>query len=161
MEKRKSFVACSLVKENPTNLNPFEASLKARQSEDDNHDDTSTLGNNRPSDAHHSKGQGTVLRCLHKDAMNIHDMHEKPGDPETILDEGDCGRERLKRHRIEMAGRVWIPDIWGQEELLKDWIDCSAFDSSLVPGGIMSARASLVEEGRRANSGALRIQYRC
>uniref|UniRef100_A0A803P644 Uncharacterized protein n=1 Tax=Cannabis sativa TaxID=3483 RepID=A0A803P644_CANSA len=35
----------------------------------------------------------------------------------------DNGRERLKRHRIEMGGRVWIPDIWGQEDLLKDWID--------------------------------------
>ncbi|KAK9291290.1 hypothetical protein L1049_009479 [Liquidambar formosana] len=56
------------------------------------------------------------------------------------------GRERLKRHQVEVAGQVWIPDIWGQEELLKDWIDCSAFDSSLVPNGIMSARAALVQE---------------
>ncbi|OVA06011.1 hypothetical protein BVC80_1707g117 [Macleaya cordata] len=71
------------------------------------------------------------------------------------------GREKLKRHRIEVAGRVWIPDLWGQEELLKDWIDCSAFDASLFPNGIMSARAALVEEGRRANSGGLRIENRC
>lgn len=73
----------------------------------------------------------------------------------------DSGRERLKRHRVEVAGRVWIPDIWGQEELLNDWIDCSAFDASLVPKGIMSARAALVEEGRRANSSGLRIVNRC
>lgn len=75
--------------------------------------------------------------------------------------EEDNERERLKRHRIEVAGRVWIPDIWGQEDLLKDWIDCSAFDACLVPKGIMSAREALVEEGRRATSGRLRIENRC
>ncbi|KAL6559199.1 hypothetical protein OROHE_006568 [Orobanche hederae] len=58
------------------------------------------------------------------------------------------GRERLKRQRVEIAGRVWIPDIWGQEDFLKDWIDCSAFDASLVNSSIMSARDSLVEEGK-------------
>lgn len=73
----------------------------------------------------------------------------------------DGGRERLKKHRVEVAGRVWIPDIWGQEDLLKDWIDCSAFDASLVPTGIMSAREALAEEGRRANSSGLRIENRC
>lgn len=71
------------------------------------------------------------------------------------------GRERLKRHRIDVAGRVWIPDIWGQEEMLKDWIDCSAFNASLVPRGIMSARAALVQEGRRALSDGLRVENRC
>ncbi|XP_059646700.1 uncharacterized protein LOC132293290 [Cornus florida] len=73
------------------------------------------------------------------------------------------GRERLKRHRIEMAGRTWIPDIWGQEELLKDWIDCTKFDdASLVTNNvIMSARAALVQEGRRANSSRFRIENRC
>ncbi|KAL6005257.1 hypothetical protein ACLOJK_005819 [Asimina triloba] len=63
----------------------------------------------------------------------------------------NCGREKLQRHRSDVAGRVWIPDLWGQEELLKDWIDCAAFDSSLVPSGIMSAKEALVEECRRAN----------
>uniref|UniRef100_A0A5B6YNK6 Protein BIC1 n=1 Tax=Davidia involucrata TaxID=16924 RepID=A0A5B6YNK6_DAVIN len=73
----------------------------------------------------------------------------------------DTGRERLKRHRVEVAGRVWIPDLWGQEELLKDWTDCTAFDASLVNTSIMSARAALVQEGRRANSSGLRIVNRC
>ncbi|GFZ02492.1 hypothetical protein Acr_15g0011020 [Actinidia rufa] len=72
------------------------------------------------------------------------------------------GRERLKRHRVEVAGGVWIPDMWGQEELLKDWIDCTAFDASLVKSNIMSARAALVQEGRlRASSSGLRIENRC
>ena len=38
-------------------------------------------------------------------------------------------RERLKRHRTEVA-EVWIPDMWGQEHFLKDWIDCTSFDAS-------------------------------
>ncbi|XP_023540183.1 protein BIC1-like [Cucurbita pepo subsp. pepo] len=75
--------------------------------------------------------------------------------------EEEGGRERLKRHRREMAGRVWIPDIWGQEELLKEWIDCSGFDACLFPTGIGLARAALVEEGRRANNGGFRVENRC
>ncbi|KAG1331029.1 putative protein BIC1-like, partial [Cocos nucifera] len=73
----------------------------------------------------------------------------------------DHGRERLKRHRMEMAGRVWIPEIWGQERLLKDWIDCEAFDRFLVPKGLMLAREALMEDCRRANSGPLGIENRC
>lgn len=69
----------------------------------------------------------------------------------------ESGRERLKRHRVEMAGRVWIPDIWGHEDLLKDWIDCTVFDSALGNKTIMSARAALVQEGRST----LRIENRC
>ncbi|KAL9332091.1 hypothetical protein ACSQ67_001701 [Phaseolus vulgaris] len=75
--------------------------------------------------------------------------------------EEDSGRERLKRHRVEVAGRVWIPDMWGQEELLKDWIDCSAFDAPLVPSRIATAREALVEECTRANAAGLRIENRC
>eukprot|EP00262_Sarcandra_glabra_P004856 TRINITY_DN160_c0_g2_i1.p1 TRINITY_DN160_c0_g2~~TRINITY_DN160_c0_g2_i1.p1 ORF type:complete len:136 (-),score=12.85 TRINITY_DN160_c0_g2_i1:115-522(-) len=71
------------------------------------------------------------------------------------------GLEKLQRHRIEIAGRVWIPEIWGQEELMKDWIDCETFDRTLVPKGIMSARQALVEECRRANSSGLRIENPC
>ncbi|CAH8362605.1 unnamed protein product [Eruca vesicaria subsp. sativa] len=73
----------------------------------------------------------------------------------------DTGREKLKKHRREIAGRVWIPETWGQEELLKDWIDCSTFDTYLVPTGISSARAALVEEARRAASASGGIHNRC
>lgn len=76
------------------------------------------------------------------------------------------GRDRLKRHRHEVAGRVWIPEIWGQEELLKDWIDCSAFDDATWMNNnnnIMSARTALVEERRRAANSTcrLRIENSC
>lgn len=71
-------------------------------------------------------------------------------------------RERLKRHRVEVAGRVWIPEIWGQEELLKDWIDCTAFDAPLIPSKITMARAALVQQGAaRANAAPLSIDNRC
>ncbi|KAG6479929.1 hypothetical protein ZIOFF_063405 [Zingiber officinale] len=57
----------------------------------------------------------------------------------TVAEEAaaaESGRERLKRHRTEMGGRVWIPEIWGQESLLKDWTDGSVFDRPLVPKGL-------------------------
>ncbi|KAI4318833.1 hypothetical protein MLD38_032497 [Melastoma candidum] len=86
---------------------------------------------------------------------------EEKGD--TCEGEGEhdllaSGRERLKRHRTEVAGRVWIPETWGQEEFLMDWVDCTVFDSSMVPSQIISARAALVDEGRRrASSPVLQV----
>ncbi|KAJ8899585.1 hypothetical protein K2173_018559 [Erythroxylum novogranatense] len=180
MDKRKSFLICSLVKENPTKMKPFEEqglaekdyqesghnnqgeapslSIKSCQLESSHENGSSKCSS---SDAHQSKDEQIPL--LGVTGGSIEEVLEKePSGPEaTILKEDVCGRERLKRHRIEVGGRVWIPEIWGQEELLKDFIDCSAFDSSLVHSGIMSARAALVEEGRRTNSRGLRIQYRC
>lgn len=75
----------------------------------------------------------------------------------------ESARERLKRHRVEMAGRVWIPDIWGQEDLLKDWIDCTTFDASLVNNTIMSARAALMQPRSPPANHLLRtrIENRC
>lgn len=65
----------------------------------------------------------------------------------TVEAEEESGREKLKRHRVEMAGRVWIPDIWGQEEFLKDWIDCTTFDPPLISSAkIVTARTALVQE---------------
>ncbi|OWM73655.1 protein BIC1 [Punica granatum] len=73
-----------------------------------------------------------------------------------------CGRERLKRHRTEVAGRVMIPDTWGQENFLRDWIEYSTFDALLEPKGISSAREALMAEGQqRAASQRLRIESRC
>ncbi|XP_050371009.1 protein BIC2-like [Argentina anserina] len=76
------------------------------------------------------------------------------------------GRERLKRHQDEVAGHVMIPDSWGKEELLKDWIDYSQFDALLVPTGLSSAREALAIEGRRrasklASQRVMRIEGRC
>ncbi|MFS8002356.1 putative protein BIC [Helianthus anomalus] len=68
--------------------------------------------------------------------------------PPSVPAVEESGRDRLKRHRVEMAGRAWIPDTWGHEDFLKDWIDCTVFDSSLGNNTIMSARAALMQEGR-------------
>lgn len=75
---------------------------------------------------------------------------------DTVLEV--TGREKLKRHRIEMAGRVLIPETWNQEEFLKNWSDCSAFDASLVHARILSARAALVEERRRVGQEGVRFK---
>jgi len=62
----------------------------------------------------------------------------------------ESARERLKRHRTDMAGRVRIPDMWGQERLLKDWVDCAVFDRPAgrlldrLPRACMQLRSSQV-----------------
>ncbi|KAL5216706.1 hypothetical protein ABZP36_008107 [Zizania latifolia] len=96
--------------------------------------------------------------------------HEQEQD--SAVDDGqESTRERLKRHRREMAGRVWVPDMWGQEKLLKDWVDCAVFDRPLVPPDLLTARRALVAEccARRpdrtappaAGSSPLRVQNGC
>nr|CAN80332.1 hypothetical protein VITISV_018276 [Vitis vinifera] len=91
----------------------------------------------------------------------VGDVSKEPIKTEALASSEDSGRERLKRHRVEVAGSVGIPDMWGQEELMKDWVDCSVFDASLVTSRIMSARAALVAEGRRPSPSGLRIENRC
>ncbi|RLN07129.1 uncharacterized protein C2845_PM11G06580 [Panicum miliaceum] len=83
----------------------------------------------------------------------------------------ESARERLKRHRTEMAGRVRIPDMWGQERLLKDWVDCAVFDRPLAATtGLLTARDALVAECAAARRPAvahgpagrtLRVQNGC
>ncbi|KAF8029347.1 hypothetical protein BT93_E1901 [Corymbia citriodora subsp. variegata] len=89
------------------------------------------------------------------------DHHKQEEEQQQEEEEEEEGRERLQRHRIEVAGQVYIPEIWGQEELLKDWVDCSVFEDSLVPAKIFSAKAALAEGGRKANSNGLRIDDSC
>ncbi|XP_022745003.1 protein BIC1-like [Durio zibethinus] len=113
-------------------------------------DETARVINNEGSSLEGTSSAPVVVDDVTKEAMRAKELLEE-----------DNGRERLKRHRIEVAGRVWIPEVWSQEELLMDWIDCSVFEASLVPNGILSARAALVDEGRRANSGGFRIENRC
>ncbi|XP_030513729.1 protein BIC1-like [Rhodamnia argentea] len=90
-----------------------------------------------------------------------HHTQEEEEQQEEEEEEEEKGRERLKRHQAEVAGCVGIPEIWGQEELLKDWVDCSVFEASLVPAKIISAKAALAEEGRKANSDGLGIDNSC
>ncbi|KAE8688727.1 hypothetical protein F3Y22_tig00110956pilonHSYRG00079 [Hibiscus syriacus] len=82
---------------------------------------------------HKPSSKPVVVRRVSTLSINSNNMHEK-----------DPGRERLKRHREEVAGRVSIPDKWGKEDLLKDWMDFSSFDSLLAPTGLASARKALM-----------------
>ncbi|KAA8544242.1 hypothetical protein F0562_022254 [Nyssa sinensis] len=89
--------------------------------------------------------------CLASQNQTV-DVAEPKGSPQ------DYGREKLKRHWREVAGRVLIPDKWGHEEILKDWIDYAPFDALLAPSGVMSAREALVEEGRRSSPQGFRVE---
>ncbi|KAK1420779.1 hypothetical protein QVD17_22634 [Tagetes erecta] len=90
----------------------------------------------------------TSFKRTHEEIICIKKMeHEVMEETTTVVVE-ESGRDKLKRHRMEMSGRVWIPDIWGQEDLLNKWIDCTVFDSCVEKTSIMSARDALIQEGR-------------
>ncbi|CAL0321816.1 unnamed protein product [Lupinus luteus] len=78
--------------------------------------------------------------------------------PNTIVnsDKGEeSGRERLKRHREEVMGKVKIPKKWGKEKLLKDWVEYTTFDALFPPHtSIITARDALIADGRRASEAA-------
>lgn len=87
--------------------------------------------------------QSTIESCDPKATSSSPDV--APLSNKAAVEVEDCGRKRLKEHRVEMSGRVWIPDIWGQEDFLKDWVDCNPFDASLVNNNILSARRALIQ----------------
>ncbi|KAL6311491.1 hypothetical protein AAG906_022925 [Vitis piasezkii] len=99
--------------------NPFDASHAESQSQspvtpdESNHDETESQTQSPP----------TVV-----------DATKEPIKTEALASSEDSGRDLLKRHRVEVAGRV---------------------------SRIMSARAALMAEGRRPNSSGLRIENRC
>ncbi|KAI5425487.1 hypothetical protein KIW84_031334 [Lathyrus oleraceus] len=128
---------------------PFLLSTQKRQNHDDQDKDAT---------------QNSSL-CKKEKMASVKDDVDVDAKELTTVDEEEVEevseRERLKRHRVEVAGRVWIPEIWGQEELLKDWIDCTAFDAPLIPSKITMARAALVQQGTaRANAAPLSIDNR-
>ena len=102
---------------------------------------------------------------MEKKASRSREENAECSNSDKLIDEKiseDCSRERLKRHRTEMAGRVWIPETWGQESLLKDWTDCTAFDKSLFPKGLMLAREALVQGCQRADAaGVITVDGSC
>lgn len=141
--------------ENPFSLESSSESKKSRSDEESPHKSHETVvaarqpESTKPNKTREEEEEKEKGMC----AVTV-----PPKSNGTVEESSSIGRERLKRHRVEVAGRVWIPDMWGQEDFLKDWIDCAAFDASLVNSSIMLARDSLVEEARRANSTRLRIQ---
>ncbi|KAM3202081.1 protein BIC1 [Capsicum annuum] len=70
---------------------------------------------------------------------------------------GLWGREKLKSHWREVGGRVYVPEKWGHEGSLREWMDCSSFSTILAPKGIELARKALMCQGKRARSGSTSI----
>lgn len=63
------------------------------------------------------------------------------------------GRERLKRLREEVTmEKVNIPENWGQEPKLKDWMDYTMFDAFFPHSLIVTARDALIANAREAKS---------
>ncbi|KAK4774879.1 hypothetical protein SAY86_009814 [Trapa natans] len=96
------------------------------------------------------KDPPTVQQCCHS-RSNLKFKQRR------VMSQDCFGRERLKRHREEVAGRVMIPDSWGQEIFLKDWIEYSTFDALWEPKRLSLAREALMAEGLQAASQRLRV----
>lgn len=89
-------------------------------------------------------------------------QHKTQNTPTTTTTTSDHGHDhqaminissKISPHDEEINGwkevsRVAIPERWGQEDLLKDWMDYSTFDSLLAPQEAASARQALVAEIR-------------
>ncbi|BAT92080.1 protein BIC1-like [Vigna umbellata] len=75
------------------------------------------------------------------------------------VDVEETGREKLKRLREEvmMMEKVNIPEDWGQEQKLNDWVDYTMFNAFLAPHSlIVSARDALIANACKAKSPRLR-----
>ncbi|XP_014497556.1 protein BIC1 [Vigna radiata var. radiata] len=71
----------------------------------------------------------------------------------------ETGREKLKRLREEvmMMEKVNIPEDWGQEQKLNDWVDYTMFNAFLAPHSlIVSARDALIANACKPKSPRLR-----
>ncbi|KAH7663437.1 hypothetical protein IHE45_14G055400 [Dioscorea alata] len=78
----------------------------------------------------------------------VDDAKKRVGDG---VEEEVEGREKLKRHRrmTMEKGQLGIPEVWGHEELLQCWFDCSAFQSCYSPAGLVGAREALARQRTR------------
>ncbi|KAI5067692.1 hypothetical protein GOP47_0018220 [Adiantum capillus-veneris] len=60
---------------------------------------------------------------------------------------GGCPRDRLQRHRLQVAGSARIPDAWCGEARLREWVSSCEVEDALQPPGLFSARAALISAG--------------
>ncbi|KAK7335633.1 hypothetical protein VNO80_27575 [Phaseolus coccineus] len=98
--------------------------------------------------------KNNTRECKSSDARDNDDKvkDQEEGHSENIGEVGveETGREKLKRLREEvMMEKINIPEDWGQERKLKDWIDCTMFDAFLAPHSlIVSARDALCMQSK-------------
>ncbi|CAJ1956148.1 unnamed protein product [Sphenostylis stenocarpa] len=92
-------------------------------------------------------------------SSDTRDNDDKVKDHEEGHSVEKTGREKLKRLREEVTmEKVNIPEDWGQEQKLKDWMDYTMFDAFFAPHNlIVSARDALVANACKAKSRRLRI----
>ncbi|CAJ2660186.1 unnamed protein product [Trifolium pratense] len=101
------------------------------------------------------------LKCKYDDDDNAREEEYKENvvELETKMVEEITGRERLKRHREEMKGKVKVPENWEKEKKLKEWVDYTKFDALIfAPHAlIVTARDALIADVRKSRSQRLRI----
>jgi hypothetical protein len=106
--------------------------------------------------------QNDKLKCKYDDDDNNareEEYNENVVELETTVVEEITGRERLKRHREEMKGKVKVPENWEKEKKLKEWVDYTKFDALIfAPHAlIVTARDALIADVRKSRSQRLRI----
>ncbi|GAU22393.1 hypothetical protein TSUD_107220 [Trifolium subterraneum] len=106
--------------------------------------------------------QNDKLKCKYDDDDNNareEEYNENVIELETRVVEEITGRERLKRHREEMKGKVKVPENWEKEKKLKEWVDYTKFDALIfAPHAlIVTARDALIADVRKSRSQRLRI----
>jgi hypothetical protein len=135
----------------------------------ENHHNISTWKTRNPINCHTptsstSIQQNDKVKCKydddnHNDDVREEEYNENVVELETTVVEEITGRERLKRHREEMKGKVKVPENWEKEKKLKEWVDYTKFDALIfAPHAlIVTARDALIADVRKSRSQRLRI----
>ncbi|KAI5070803.1 hypothetical protein GOP47_0015146, partial [Adiantum capillus-veneris] len=85
----------------------------------------------------------------------------KSAAPPQVSDAGACGHERLcgrarlQHHWVQVGGKVMIPDNWGLERHLQEWVSFGLLEDAYRPAGLMSARSALVADCQRRSRGGM------
>ncbi|KAK2370056.1 protein BIC1 [Trifolium repens] len=134
----------------------------------ENHHNISTWKTRNPINSHIPTSSTSIqqkdkLKCKYDDD-NDNAREEEYNENvvvelETTVVEEITGRERLKRHREEMKGKVKVPENWEKEKKLKEWVDYTKFDALIfAPHAlIVTARDALIADVRKSRSQRLRI----
>lgn len=115
-----------------------------------------------PGSSHRKQNKEVTKTCFPESITSRRNIKVQPETTPVL-----SGRERLKRHREEVAGKVPIPESWDKEGLLVGWMDFSTFDASFTSSQIVSARAALMADAgddpgaRESRAQRLRVESSC
>ncbi|KAM3202082.1 hypothetical protein P3L10_029706 [Capsicum annuum] len=104
--------------------------------------------------SHNNQDSTKNFRCL---SMVDDGDHKKSRDfffesEKLTRGQEEEGPLKLKRHWTKVGGRVYVPEKWEHEGSLREWMDCSSFDTILAPKGIELTRKALMSQGKQARS---------